>query len=48
MASNTVVLGLTGQTGAGKTTASNWLRNRHIPVVDADEVAREVVAKGTN
>lgn len=47
MNSNTVVLGLTGQTGAGKTTASNWLRQRRIPVVDADRVARDVVAKGT-
>lgn len=40
------VLGLTGQTGAGKTTVSAWLRQEGIPVIDADIVAREVVAKG--
>ncbi len=47
MGLKTVVLGLTGQTGAGKTTASKWLREKRIPVIDADEVARDVVAKGT-
>lgn len=47
MSSKTIVLGLTGQTGAGKTTLSNWLREKKIPVIDADQVARDVVAKGT-
>ena len=40
------VIGLTGQTGAGKSTVSALLRGRGIPVIDADEVSREVVAGG--
>lgn len=40
------VLGLTGQTGAGKTTVSDWIRQTGIPVIDADLVARQVVAAG--
>ncbi|MCI8443353.1 MAG: dephospho-CoA kinase [Provencibacterium sp.] len=37
------VIGLTGQTGAGKTTASNALRAGGLPVIDCDLLAREVV-----
>lgn len=43
-----VVVGLTGQTGAGKTTVSNALRNEDFFVVDADVVARQVVEAGSN
>jgi dephospho-CoA kinase len=40
--------GLTGGVGCGKSTVARLLRERHgIPVVDADEIAREVVAPGT-
>lgn len=39
----TYIVGLTGQTGAGKTTVSNTLRERGVPVVDADILARDVV-----
>lgn len=37
------VIGLTGQTGAGKTTASDALRAGGLPVIDCDLLAREVV-----
>ncbi|MBC8570163.1 dephospho-CoA kinase [Zongyangia hominis] len=40
------VLGLTGQTGAGKTTVSQILRRAGFPVIDADGVARAVVEPG--
>ena len=38
-----MIIGITGQTGAGKTTICNILSEKfNIPVVDADMVAREV------
>ncbi len=37
------VIGLTGQTGAGKTTASDALRAGGLPVINCDLLAREVV-----
>lgn len=40
-------VGLTGGTGAGKSTVAEALRARGAVVVDADAVAREVVAAGT-
>lgn len=39
----TKVIGLTGQTGAGKTTVSMAMRARGIAVIDADVLARDVV-----
>lgn len=41
------LIGLTGGIASGKSTISRWLREAGIPVVDADELAREVVAPGT-
>ena len=38
--------GLTGGIGMGKSTAANWLRERGVPVVDTDEIARQVVEPG--
>jgi dephospho-CoA kinase len=38
--------GLTGNTGTGKTTVADMLRERGIPVLDADLIAREVVQPG--
>jgi dephospho-CoA kinase len=35
-------IGLTGSIGAGKSSVANILRDRQIPVLDADAVAREV------
>ena len=41
------VIGLTGQTGAGKSTVSDIFRRHGFAVINADLVAREVVAPGT-
>lgn len=43
----TTVIGLTGGIACGKSTVSQYLRQRGISVVDADLVARQVVAPGT-
>ncbi len=43
----TTVIGLTGGVACGKSTVSQYLRQRGISVVDADLVARQVVAPGT-
>lgn len=40
-------IGLTGNTGSGKSTVSRMLQDRGIPVVDADAVARDVLAPGS-
>ncbi|MEF9983830.1 MAG: dephospho-CoA kinase [Oscillospiraceae bacterium] len=40
---STYVLGLTGQTGAGKSTVREILAQRNLPVIDADTVAKEVI-----
>lgn len=42
-----MVVGLTGQTGAGKSTVSDYLRENGMVVIDADKVAREVVETGS-
>jgi dephospho-CoA kinase len=42
------VFGLTGGIASGKSTVAARLRSRGVPVIDADEVAREVVAPGTD
>ena len=42
----TRTVGLTGGIGSGKTAASDWFAAQGITVVDADVVAREVVAVG--
>lgn len=41
-----LIIGLTGGIGSGKTAASDWFAQQGITVVDADVVAREVVAPG--
>ena len=40
------VLGLTGGIGMGKSTSAQLLRARGVPVVDTDELARQVVQPG--
>ena len=40
-------IGLTGGIASGKSTVSNWLRDKGAPIIDADIVAREVVEPGT-
>ena len=42
-----IVLGLTGQTGAGKSTLCQYLQQKGCAVIDADQVARNVVEKGS-
>ncbi|HBB71339.1 MAG TPA: dephospho-CoA kinase [Ruminococcus sp.] len=42
-----MVVGLTGQTGAGKSTVSKVFADNGFAVIDADRVARIVVEKGT-
>jgi len=39
-------IGLTGGIGMGKSTAATFLRAERIPVVDSDDLAREVVQPG--
>jgi len=46
MKNNGLLVGLTGQTGAGKTTVSGYIINLGYRVIDADVVARHVVAGG--
>jgi dephospho-CoA kinase len=41
------LFGLTGGIASGKSTVAARLRGRGVPVIDADELAREVVAPGT-
>lgn len=41
------LFGLTGGIGSGKSTVARRFRARGLPVLDADELAREVVTKGT-
>ncbi len=42
-----LVVGLTGGIAAGKSTATAFFQDRGVPVIDADEVARDVVLPGT-
>ena len=44
---STRVLGLTGGVGMGKSTAAGLLKKAGLPVVDSDDLAREVVQPGT-
>lgn len=46
MRNNKVIIGITGGSGAGKTTVSDILRRNGVAVIDADIVAREVVERG--
>lgn len=41
------ILGLTGGIGSGKSAASNYIAEQGIAIVDADVIARDVVAPGT-
>jgi dephospho-CoA kinase len=42
-----LVFGLTGGLASGKSTVAAHLREQGVPVIDADQVARDVVARGT-
>lgn len=43
----TLVVGLTGGIGSGKSAASDWFAEQGIDIIDADVIAHEVVAKGS-
>jgi len=45
--SHKLIVGLTGQTGAGKSTVSKIFRENGFAVIDADRIAREVVEPET-
>lgn len=40
-------IGLTGGIGSGKSTVSDYLKGRGFAVIDADKIAREIVAPGS-
>jgi len=44
---HTLRIGLTGPIGCGKSTVAGWLREAGASVIDADEVARDVVEPGS-
>ena len=44
---NVTVVGLTGQSGAGKTTVCDVFRSNGFSIINADTIAREVTQKGT-
>ena len=48
MKQNTVVIGLTGQTGAGKSTVSKVFVQNGFRLIDADAISRHVVARGSH
>lgn len=39
-----IVVGITGQTGAGKTTVTDYLRNKELLIINADEVSHYVTS----
>lgn len=41
----TLVVGLTGGIGSGKSAASDWFAKQGIDIIDADVIAHEIVAK---
>lgn len=41
------IVGLTGGIGSGKSTIADLFAQHYVPIIDADIVAREVVAKGS-
>ncbi|MDH5764967.1 MAG: dephospho-CoA kinase [Gammaproteobacteria bacterium] len=41
-----LIIGLTGGIGSGKSTVADLFRQRNIPVIDTDEIARELVKPG--
>jgi dephospho-CoA kinase len=46
MSLGTKVIGLTGGAGMGKSTAARFFRERGVQIVDADELARQLVQPG--
>lgn len=42
-----MIIGLTGQTGAGKSTVCGVLKEKSMAIIDCDKVSREVTEKGS-
>lgn len=42
-----IIIGLTGQTGAGKTSVGKFLSENGCEVIDTDKIAREITEKGS-
>jgi dephospho-CoA kinase len=42
-----MIIGLTGGIGSGKSAAANFFQNEGITVIDADDLAREVIEPNT-
>ena len=42
-----IIIGLTGQTGAGKTSVGELLSQKGCEVIDTDKIAREITEKGS-
>lgn len=40
------VVGLTGSIATGKSTVVEWFKTKHVPIIDADQIAREIVEPG--
>ena len=45
---NNIIVGLTGQTGAGKSTVSGFLQESGCNIINADSVAREALSVGSD
>jgi len=43
---NTMVIGITGGVGSGKSSAADIVRNYGFPVIDADKIARDLMVPG--
>ena len=41
-----IIAGLTGGTGAGKSTAARRFEFHEIPIIDADRIGHELIAPG--
>jgi dephospho-CoA kinase len=46
-ASKTLLIGLIGPIGCGKSTVAGWLAARGVVVIDADQLTRQLMAPGT-
>ena len=46
-ATKTLLIGLIGPIGCGKSTVAGWLAARGVVVIDADQLTRELMAPGT-
>ena len=42
-----MIIGLTGGIGSGKSAAADFFQNEGVTVIDADDLAREVIEKNT-